>query len=81
MSELREFFEERQDEVEKFFIFLEKIDMEDEYMSDMPILKSQSILMLYNLIEGTVNKGIEYIFDTIGDEQLKHDEISNEIRV
>jgi len=81
MSELREFFEERQDEVEKFFTFLEQIESDETYSNNILILKSQAILMLYNLIEGTVNSGIEYIFDTIGDERLKHNEISNEIRV
>lgn len=81
MSELREFFEERQDEVEKFFTFLEQIESDKTYSDNILILKSQAILMLYNLIEGTVNNGIEHIFDTIGDERLKHNEISNEIRV
>ena len=81
MSELREFFDERKGEVEQFFIFLEQIETDANYNSNIIILKSQAILMLYNLIEGTVNKGIEYIFDTIGDEALKHNQISSEIRV
>lgn len=81
MSELRGFFNERQDEIEQFFIFLQQIDQDETYNDNILILKSQAILMLYNLIEGTVNSGIEHIFDTIGDERLGHNEISDEIRV
>ena len=81
MSELREFFEERKGEVEQFFSFLEKIEQEPSYSSDMAILKSQATLMLYNLIEGSVNRGIEYIFDTVADGNLKHNQLSSNIRV
>jgi len=81
MSELRDFFETRKEEVKQFFVFLDKINNDTNYSSDMTILKSQAILMIYNLIEGSVNKGIEYIFDKIADNELRHNEISNDIRV
>ena len=81
MSDLRYFFDERKDEVEQFFIFLEKIEEDNTYSSDMAILKSQAILMLYNLIEGSVNRGIEYIFDSVADCHLQHNELSTDIRV
>ena len=81
MSDLRDFFDERKDEVEQFFTFLEKIEQDNTYSSDMAILKSQAILMLYNLIEGSVNRGIEYIFDSVADCNLQHNELSDDIRV
>jgi len=81
MNDLRYFFDERKDEVEQFFIFLEKIEQDNTYSSDMAILKSQAILMLYNLIEGSVNKGIEYIFDSVTECSLQHNELSDDIRV
>jgi hypothetical protein len=81
MSDLRDFFDERRDEVEQFFTFLNKIEEDSTYSSDMAILKSQAILMLYNLIEGSVNRGIEYIFDSVTDCSLQHNELSNDIRV
>jgi len=81
MSELSDFFAERKQEVDAFILFLEKIDQEPNYQIEIKILKSQAILMLYNLIEGTVNKGIEFIFDTINDDNLNHDEASQKIRI
>jgi len=81
MSELREFYNERKNEVEQFCIFLNKIEDDTTYSSDMSILKSQALIMIYNLIEGSINKGIEYIFDSITDCNLKHHELSDDIRV
>jgi hypothetical protein len=81
MSELSDFFAERKQEVDAFILFLERIDQEPNYQNEIKILKSQAILMLYNLIEGTVNKGIETIFDTINDNNLSHDEASQKIRI
>jgi len=81
MSELREFYNERKNEVEQFCIFLNKIEDDITYSSNMSILKSQAIIIIYNLIEGSVNKGIEYIFDSIADSSLKNHELSEDIRV
>jgi len=79
MSELREYFRVRRNEIVIFISFLEKIDQEPSYQDEIKILKSQAILMLYNLIEGTVNKGLQCIFDTINDDNLKHNEVSHHI--
>jgi len=81
MSELENFYNERKLEIEKFILLLEKLDNMNEYLTDMPILKSQAILMMYNLIEGTVNKGLEYIFDSISNDNLKHNELSEHIKI
>lgn len=81
MSELQTFYNERKLETERFIILLQELDLLDEYSNNMSILKSQAILMMYNLIEGTVNRGIEYIFDKISDDSLKHNELSEHIRI
>jgi len=81
MSDLQVFFNERKQEVNTFIKFIKIIEEEPTYSSEIKILKSQAILMLYNLIEGTVNKGISSIFDKINDNSLKHDETSEQIRI
>lgn len=81
MSDLQDFFDERKQEVDKFIQFIERIENEPIYSDEIKILKSQAILMLYNLIEGTVNKGITSIFDDINDNSLKHDEASEQVRI
>ena len=81
MSELEDFYHERKLETEQFILLLEKLNTLNEYSNDMGILKSQAILMMYNLIEGTVNKGLEYIFNKISDESLKHHELCEHIRI
>ncbi|BDU50402.1 MAE_28990/MAE_18760 family HEPN-like nuclease [Haliovirga abyssi] len=80
-NDLREFFEERKLEVEEFFNFLSTINDKKTYKNEFLILKSQSILLLYNLIEGSVNKGIEYIIDSINDKMLKYSEIDEKIKI
>lgn len=96
MNELNIFFEERKTEINSFFDFLEimKIDITTEKVitiddnrsmkvsNDLQqIFKSQCILMLYNLIEGTVNKGIEYIFNAVNDKSLKYEDVHEKIKV
>ena len=46
MSELREFYNERKNEVEQFCIFLNKIEDDITYSSNMSILKSQAIIII-----------------------------------
>ena len=41
------------------------------------ILRSQCFLMLYNLIEATLRIGIQSILDSINDEKLRFDQLSN----
>lgn len=81
MSYLQDFFDERKQEVDVFIQFVEKIEEEAVYVDEIKILKSQLILMLYNLIEGTVNKGISCIFDEVNDCSLKQEETSEQIRI
>ncbi|MBL1244320.1 MAG: hypothetical protein COA39_008020 [Sulfurimonas sp.] len=81
MSPLESFYNERKLEIEQFILLLHKLDNIDEYSNEMSILKSQAILMMYNLIEGTVNRGLEYIFDKINDANLKHNQVSKDIMI
>lgn len=81
MSDLQDFFNERKQEIESFIQFVEHIENQQNYSDEIKVLKSQSIIMLYNLIEGTVNKGIEHIFNTVSDQNLNHDQVSQQIRI
>lgn len=81
MSDFKEYFKERRKEVVIFVRFIEKIDRDPVYNTEIKILRSQAILMLYNLIEGVINKGIEHIFNTISDNYLKHNDASQQIRI
>jgi len=81
MSDLQIFFDERKQEVDTFIQFIGRVEEQSIYTEEIKILKSQAILMLYNLIEGTVNKGIETIFNKVSDEALSHHEASHQIRI
>lgn len=96
MSDLKDFFEERKVEVDSFFDFLGfmQIDITTNKVvtfdndrslkasNDLQqVFKSQCILMIYNLIEGTVNKGIEYIFDSVNDGELTYTNVSEKIKI
>lgn len=49
--------------------------------TQIQILKSNCFLLLYNSIEGTVNKSLEYIIDTINDTtNLTHKDVIDEIQ-
>jgi len=93
MLEIETFFEERQTELIKYAAFLRKLERKinkaqnsseialiKPLKDQLPVFKSQAILMSYNLIEGTINKAISQIFDTISDANLKHDELSNHLQ-
>jgi len=79
MSDLQDFFDERKQEVDTFIQFIGRVEEQSIYTEEIKILKSQAILMLYNLIEGTVNKGIETIFNKVSDKELSHHEASHQI--
>lgn len=96
MSDLRVFFEVRKKEVQNYFEFLEHLQIDNGTIKIVTIddhrsmkinddlqknFKSQCVLMLYNLIEGTVNKGIEFIFDKINDESLTYLNVTEKIKI
>lgn len=86
-SDLNLFFEERKKEVEEYFLFLDKLNIdnassfvftlnesENFQLSDsqIKIFKGNCFMMLYNLIEGVVSKSLQYIFDTINDKGIEY---------
>ena len=79
MTDLELFFEERKAELILFTDFLSEIDRNNTFNAQIPILKSQVVIMLYNLIEGTVNKAITCIFDEVSDSNLNHEGFSAHI--
>lgn len=95
-TELKKFFESRKGEVEQYFIFLNSLNIDTNtsiklYLGNKKnqiiinkeqtqIFKSNCFLLLYNLIEGTVNKSLEYIFYTIEDKNLKNIDVRKEIK-
>ncbi|MBY0244575.1 MAG: hypothetical protein K2Q03_03875 [Sphingobacteriaceae bacterium] len=83
MSELTRFFEDRQNDVDIFFTHLDSlsIDTNTSNLELHKILKSQCILMLYNVIEGTVNQGIQLIFDKVTNSNVSHDNVSEKIQI
>lgn len=44
------------------------------------IFKSNAILILYNSIEGTIYKSLQFIIDTINDEMLGYQDVTKEIQ-
>ncbi len=90
MSELRAFFEERKGEVNTYFTFINyvgidhvghkniKFDSQHNLLTTnelKQVLKSNCILILYNLIEGVVTKSMEYIVDDINDKNISYKDL------
>ena len=90
MSEMGNFFEIRKKEVNLYFDFIGKLGIDsvsnkkislnkskNYYISDdlKKVLKSNSIMLLYNLIEGVVAKSIEYVIDDMNDKNIKYNEL------
>ncbi|MCP4344370.1 MAG: hypothetical protein GY795_02455 [Desulfobacterales bacterium] len=95
MSDLSEFFEDRKKEVENYFNFLKALEIDSNTRFNLKlnnakefavskeqtkIFKSNCFLLLYNAVEGTVNKSIESVFNAINDENIKYKELIKEIK-
>lgn len=93
-SLIRTEFESRVLEVDKYFDFIENIDKGHQLLSDfekktflnidddlLKILKANSFLILYNLIESTVLNCIVGIFDEIKIENLSYKDVSKSIKL
>jgi hypothetical protein len=93
MLEIETFFDERQTELIKYAAFLRKLERKinkaqnsseialiKPLKDQLPVFKSQAILMSYNLIEGTINKAISQIFDKVSEANLKHNELSQHLQ-
>ena len=95
MSDLRVFFDERKSEVDVYFNFIKhvgidrinhktiKFDAKTNFQTtdDLKnVLKSNCILILYNLIEGVVTKSVEFIIDKINDQQIEYKNLTEGIK-
>lgn len=90
MSDLINYFEERKSEIDIYFDFINKIGIDKnnhktiqfdsknslQTTDDLKkVLKSNCILILYNLIEGVTSKSVEHIFDALNDQQVKYSDL------
>lgn len=88
-------FAETKREVEIYFVYLEKIDRDDSCLALQTggahvrepfgrefrtILKANALLLLYNLIESTVQRSIEGIADAVGRERASYFDASANLR-
>lgn len=93
MQDIFNVFEERKQEINDYFNFLESVS-EPQAMLTTPngniapildaipkILRSNAILMLYNLIEYTFSAALEEIFKTIRRLNVPFDELTNSIKI
>lgn len=86
-------FEDRVKEVEKYFKFLEKLDVADIKILNTEngvktsvdsdifiILKANAFLIIYNLIEYSIMDAIDAVYQAIEDEPCSYDSIIIELR-
>jgi hypothetical protein len=89
-------FEKRIEEIDKYFQFLTTIDKGtcnihcisvDGVISNDPIdvelikiLKANGFILLYNLIEATIRKSLEAIFNAIYTENLTFQQLSDNLK-
>lgn len=93
MEELLRDYNERKQEIDCYYKFLRKISsksyafkntrkQQDECLDDriIKILKANIFLLLYNLIESTTDKAIEYVCVKITSSNIKYNEIIEDIK-
>jgi hypothetical protein len=96
MNKVKIEFKDKCDEIEKYFIFLEKLDKggakltylqgivenKDEMIKAeiTTILKASAYLMLYNLIESTMRSSILEIYKSIKNDSLSFRKVQNKIQ-
>ncbi len=92
MQDIFNVFEERKQEINDYFDFLESVSEPQAAIAlnsnRIPIaeaipkiLRSNAILMLYNLIEYTFSAALEEIFKTIKRQNVPFDELTNSIKI
>ncbi len=95
MKTFRQDFDDRVSEFNEFFEFVKFIDAiethkkkslkisDNSYLPQrdlQKILRSNCFLMLYNIIEASIRNGILAIYDSIHDDGLKYDDLSERIK-
>ena len=86
MININETFEERKGEIEFYYSVLVEIDKEDSSIQTIDnarlfkIMKSNFILMLYNLVESTVSTGMLEIYESIKNESCSYKNMVQELQ-
>lgn len=80
MFDVKTTFQERANEIETYYLFLESFipNCRDENLNK--ILKSNLILMLYNLVESSISNAIEEIHNNIHQNNISFDVLKLELR-
>jgi hypothetical protein len=89
-------FNNRVDEINEYFSFVEFIDKVETHKKEkltstvniefvpkrelQKILRSNCFLLLYNLVESSIRNSILTVYDCVHDESLKFDELSNKLQ-
>ena len=86
MINVKQTFEERKGEIEFYYSVLVEIDKENSSIQTIDnarlfkIMKSNFILMLYNLVESTVSTGMLEIYDSIKNESCTYKNMIQELQ-
>lgn len=89
MQAIFDMFDERVEEIDLYFKAMKDLDQgaschvsDDTFYNDefIKILKANTLLMIYNLVESTVMGGILEIYDKLKQEGLTYSEVRKEIK-
>jgi len=86
MININETFEERKSEIEFYYSVLVEIDKEDSSIKTIDnarlfkIMKSNFVLMLYNLVESTVSTGMLEIYESIKNDSCTYQNVVQELQ-
>lgn len=74
-------FYERKEDIDYYFNFIE-VQAQNESVDDklIKIMKSNIILMLYNIIEASISQGFVEIFEKINTEELSYNSFIDELK-
>lgn len=79
-------YEDRKKEIEFYLSVIKKIDSEDNTIATfdnamlLRIMKSNLVLMLYNITEACITNGLQEIFDEISNDNLSYSQIIFELQ-
>lgn len=82
-------FDERKQEIEEYYSALEELyvsknitNNDEKYLDDafLKMLKSNAILMIYNLVESTIMSAILKIYDSFFQQELTYNMVRKEIQ-
>ena len=79
-------FEERKAEIEFYFSVIKQLDTGNSGINTSnntrfyKIMKSNFLLMLYNLVEACIVNGIMEIYESVKDEGCTYDQVRNELQ-